>query len=227
MSNPRSSSKKRTDLINIILATLFHVVVIGVITVFAAREGMLGKKFKQIAVTIVPKQKVEQPKKPEAPKQKPPDETPPPKQPQENAQPRQAPSVTPPPVSPILVASAPPPPSIPASFDFTDGARPVQVSSDPMAIYKSLLEYTLHSSWSYPKDNKDHSIFCEVEVGVDPNGVLTVQTWKRPSGIEEWDSSVRKVFQDVHAVRRPPPPGFPKSVVVRFDLVARQIASAQ
>ena len=68
---------------------------------------------------------------------------------------------------------------------------------------------------------------AEVEVSVGPNGSIAVKDWKHLSGKRDWDASVRNVFQQVHAIRKPPPSGFPPSVVVRFDLIARQLASAQ
>src|SRR5438067_845710 len=60
--------KRNSSKINLTISVVFHSVLILVIFVFAAREGMLGKKLKELTVTMVPKEK-----KPEPPKEKPPE----------------------------------------------------------------------------------------------------------------------------------------------------------
>src|ERR1043165_422386 len=59
---------KNDSKVNLTISLIFHSVLIGAIFFFAAREGMLGKKLKEITVTMAPKEK-----KPEPPKEKPPE----------------------------------------------------------------------------------------------------------------------------------------------------------
>src|SRR5215831_9629969 len=58
--------KRNSSKINLTISLVFHSALILAVFFFAAREGMLGKKLKQITVTMVPKEK-----KPEPPKEKP------------------------------------------------------------------------------------------------------------------------------------------------------------
>src|SRR5262252_2287059 len=60
--------KKNSSKVNLTISAVFHGLLIAAVFFFAAREGMLGKKLKQITVTMVPKEK-----KPEPPKEKPPE----------------------------------------------------------------------------------------------------------------------------------------------------------
>ena len=221
---------------NITLSVIFHTFVIVALTVLAAREGMLGTTFKEIAVTIVPKE--------EKPKEEPKEEKPaeiakaaePTPQEEAKAEPvaeapkaEAKPQAAPPPrvAPPVLVASAPPPAAIPPSFRFSGGTRAVQTSTDPIAVYRSYVEYTLHTSWSYPREALDSSLYSEVEVLVDGGGALAVKGWKHRAGRKDWDDSVQKVFDQIPSLRRQPPAGFPKAVVVRFDLVNRSLASVR
>ena len=63
--------KRNSSKVNLIVSVVFHTLAIGAVFFFAAREGMLGKKLKQLTVTMVPKEK-----KPEPPKEKPPEPKP-------------------------------------------------------------------------------------------------------------------------------------------------------
>ena len=47
--------KPNSSKINLIVSAIFHSALVFVIIFFAAREGILGKKLKQITVTMVPK----------------------------------------------------------------------------------------------------------------------------------------------------------------------------
>src|SRR6185437_920805 len=58
----RNSSKA-----NLIISATFHSILVACIFYFAAKEGLLGKKLKQLTVTM------EKVKKPELPKEKPPE----------------------------------------------------------------------------------------------------------------------------------------------------------
>ena len=58
--------KRNSSKINLTISFIFHGLLILVVFFFAAREGLVGKKLKQLAVTMVPKEK-----KPEPAKEKP------------------------------------------------------------------------------------------------------------------------------------------------------------
>src|ERR1035441_2122562 len=60
--------KRNSSKINLTISFVFHGILILVVFFFAAREGLVGKKLKQLAVTMVPKEK-----KVEAPKEKAPE----------------------------------------------------------------------------------------------------------------------------------------------------------
>ena len=61
---PRNSSK-----VNLLISMAFHGVVVLGLLYFAARQGLLGKTIKKIAVEMVKEKKPEKPKEPEKPKQ--------------------------------------------------------------------------------------------------------------------------------------------------------------
>lgn len=209
---------KKASRVSVVISATFHLVLIGVILFFAAREGLLGKQLKKIAVTMVPKEKP-----PEKPKEKPPE----PRIPVEPAkmdQPRL--EQTPPPEGPKVAANAPPPSLAPSaappaatipSFDF-DGGKVVQTTSDPNVLYKGFVEWTLRAHWDRPEGMADENYVAEVELSVDPTGKVTEFDWVKGSGNPVWDGSVRKALQQTPSVGRPPPKGFPPKVLVRFDV---------
>ena len=59
--------KKNSSKVNLTISTIVHAALVGALVFFAAKEGLLGKKLKQLTVTMVAKEK-----KPEPPKEKPP-----------------------------------------------------------------------------------------------------------------------------------------------------------
>jgi hypothetical protein len=63
--------KKHAAKVSLIASLIFHVVVIGALAWFAAREGLLGKQLKTIAVSMAPKEKKPEPEKPKEPEKKP------------------------------------------------------------------------------------------------------------------------------------------------------------
>jgi periplasmic protein TonB len=206
------------------VSLVLHALIIGGLVFFAAREGMLGKQLKKIAVTMVPKEKP--PEKPkEKPPEKPPEKSPEPKAKEEPAK-VEAPKVAQaPPAEPRASAAAPPvlAPSVapPAAaipgFDF-EGGKIVESSSDPRVLYKGFVEYTLRSAWKRPEGVADANYIAEVEVALDPAGRITSSQWKKGSGDTAWDNSVRQVLAQTTSVGRPPPKGFPEKVLVRFDV---------
>ena len=60
--------KRNSSKVNLTISFIFHGILIVIVFFFAAREGLVGKKLKQLAVTMVPKEK-----KIEPPKEKPPE----------------------------------------------------------------------------------------------------------------------------------------------------------
>ena len=210
--------KRNSSKVNLTISFIFHGVLILVVFFFAAREGLVGKKLKQLAVTMVPKEK-----KPEPPKEKAPE--PKVEQPKTDQTPKMA--VAPPKVE---TATAPPPPAVDAApavapaaaslpaFEFSDGAKEVQTISDPNGIYKALIEHTLRSRWNRPEDLDDETYVAEIELSVDAKGKVTDYHWLKGSGNKRWDDSVKAVMAQTKTISRPPPKGFPQQFPVRFDV---------
>src|ERR1700742_457479 len=69
-SQPRK--KKNSSKVNLTISFVFHVLLVGVLLFFAAREGLLGKKLQKISVQMVKEKPPEKPKEPEPPKVEPP-----------------------------------------------------------------------------------------------------------------------------------------------------------
>jgi len=212
--------KRNSSKVNLVVSAVFHSFLIAGVFFLAAREGMLGKKLKEITVTMVPKAK-----KPEPPKEKPPE---PKAEPPKTAQtPRPMPVATPPPR--VLTATAPPPPaeaaplaapapvSLPA-FAFPDGAREVQSVSDPNALYKGLVEHDLRSHWQRPEELSDEIFVAEVQLCIDPAGRVSGSRWLKGSGNARWDDSVKTALAKTKTITRSPPKGFPDKFLVRFDV---------
>jgi outer membrane biosynthesis protein TonB len=217
--------KRNSSKVNLTISFIVHSLLIAGIFFFAAREGMLGKKLKELTVTMVPKEK-----KPEPPKEKPPEpkiETP---------KVAEAPRIAPPP----MTQTAPPPPPAPTvdappsvapaaavlpSFDFTDGAKSVQAISDPNGIYKALVEHALRSHWNRPEDMADDAFVAEVELSVEPTGKVGGYRWLSGSGDKRWDDTVKTALAQTKALSRPPPKGFPEKFTVRFDVESQRSES--
>jgi len=205
--------KRTTTKSSLTFSIVFHVILILVAFVFAAREGILGKKLKELTVVVVP------PKKPEPPKEKPPEpkvELPKPVEiPKPVEVPKTAPAPTP--VAAAPPAAAPPAASLPA-FDFSDGARAVDTTSDPVTLYKNYVEFTLRSRWNRPEDMADDAFVAEVQVAVDREGNIENYSWISGSGNQRWDDAVRAVFKSALNIGRTPPTNFPSGFIVRFDV---------
>ncbi len=216
--------QKRASRLSVVISVVFHAIIIGGLVFIAAREGMLGKELKKIAVTMVPKEKPPE----EKPKEKPPEEKPPVEEPKDEpppvAQPQEQPRITPPTATPPPAAAGPvaAPAAAPAAaalpaFDF-EGGKAVETVSDPNAIYKGYVEYTLRSRWSRPDGVDDARFVAEVELKLDATGRVLGTSWKKGSGHSAWDNSVRKALAETTTIGRPPPKGFPEQVLVRFDV---------
>jgi hypothetical protein len=210
---PRNSAR-----MNLLISLFFHGAILGALLYFAAREGLLGKQLRKIAVEIVKEKPPDKPKEPEKRKEEPPKvdvpkivEVPKVEPPKEMAQ-------TPPPNTGAAPPAMAPPSQDVGSFVF-DGGKAVETSSDPVQLYKGLLEYSLRSRWDRPEDMDDHDFVVEVEVSVDRKGQIANPVWKKGSGETRWDNSVRQAIAKTSGVSRPPPSNFPSRVVVRFDVV--------
>ena len=210
--------KSNSSKVNLTISFVFHGILILVVFFFAAREGMLGKKLKQLSVTMTRE------KKPEPPKEKPPEpKVEPPKTEQAAAkmnvpQPKVDTASAPPPAAGLVPpAAAPAAVSLPA-FSFDDGAKPVETISDPNAIYKALVEHSLRSRWNRPEDIADDTYVADIELNVDSKGRVADSRWLKGSGDKRWDDSVKTVIAQTKVISRPPPKGFPEKFVVRFDV---------
>lgn len=211
---------KRTSRLSVVISLVFHGIIIGALVFIAAREGILGKDLKKIAVTMVPKEKPAE----EKPKEKPPEPKPEIAEPKPDLpKPVIAPrtevakvAAAPPPATTAAPAAAPAAAALPA-FDF-EGGKAVETTSDPHIIYKGFVEYTLRSRWSRPEGVEDDNFVAEVEVALDRDGRIHGTIWQRGSGNVAWDNSVKKVLAETATVGRPPPKGFPENVLVRFDV---------
>lgn len=212
--------KRNSAKVNLTISLVFHGVMICALTFLAAREGMLGKKLKELTVTLAPKEK-----KPEPPKEKPLE--PKVEAPKVAEAPKQAvPTTTPTPAAPPPVASlaappsaAPPSASLPA-MEFYDGAKQVITTTDATVIYKSLVENSLRARWVRPDDISDDDFVAEIELSLDGAGKVAGYDWKRRSGNARWDDSVKQAVAATRTISRPPPKGFPAKFMVRFDVEA-------
>ncbi len=211
----RNSSK-----VNLLISFAFHAIIVLALVYFAAREGLLGKQLKKIAVEMVKEKPPEKPKEPERPKPEPPKVEPPKAEPPKVAA---APKVEKPRTEapPPSAVAAPPPVAPPAvdvpSFVF-EGGKAVETSSDPVQIYKGFVEYALRSKWNRPTDIADKDFVAEVEISVDRSGRVSNPDWKKTSGHSRWDESVRGALAATTSVSRPPPTNFPARILVRFDV---------
>lgn len=213
----QARKKRNSSKVNLAISFSFHAILILALVYFAARQGLLGKQLKKIAVEMVKEKKPpEKPKEPEKPK----DEIPKPEEPKI----AEAPKVvtprleSPPPSSADEAppAAAPPAAELP-SFVFEGGAT-VSSTSDPNTIYKGSLEYGFRSHWNRPTDMDDDSYVAEVEVAVSRDGQISNAKMIQSSGDQRWDDSVRKAIAAVKSLDHPPPANFPSRIIVRFDV---------
>src|SRR5277367_3672210 len=135
--------RKNSSKVNLLISAVFHGLIAVAVIYFAAREGYLGKTIKKIAVEMVKEKPPEKPKEPEKPKAEPP-----------KVEVAKAQTITPK-VEPPKEEVAPPPSSVPtvappvsdlAAFSF-EGGKAVETSSDPIQLYKGLVESTLRYNW--------------------------------------------------------------------------------
>jgi outer membrane biosynthesis protein TonB len=213
----RNSSK-----VNLLISLIFHTVIVAALIYFAAREGLLGKQLKKIAVEMVKEKLPEKPKEPEKPKDEPPKaelaKIEPPKvdaAPKVDAPKTDGPKAPP---TPGTAPSAVAPPAVEVPSFVFDGGKVVETSSDAVHLYKAFVEYSLRAKWKRPTDVADDNFVVEVEVSIARTGELRDPDWKRGSGNTRWDNSVRQAIAATKAVGRTPPANFPPRILVRFDL---------
>ena len=208
-SQPRK--KRNSSKVNLTISAVVHGLLIVGLIYFAARNGFLGKKLKEITVY-----KVEKEKPPEPPPQKkielPPDQPKPVDLPKVAEAPQQ--SAPPTATAPVVAPAA----SDVADFNFNDGAKAVNSESDPVQLYKGYIEYSLRSKWNRPENLPDDNYAVEVAVSVDKQGNLSEPRWLKGSGDPHWDASVKDVFKLVDHIDRRPPTNFPSQVTIRFDV---------
>ena len=203
--------KRNSSKVNLLISFVFHTTIVLVLIYVAAREGFLGKQIQKISVEMIKEKPPPKPKPPEKPKVEPPNlvEKKPVKQPKVT----EAPKTAPPPAAPTV---APPAAELP-SFTF-GGGRTVESSSDPVQLYKGLLEYAFRSKWDRPQNMHDDDYVAEVRIDVGRNGRISDPVLIRGSGNTRWDDSVRQAVAEVTKMDSAPPTNFPPQVVIRFDV---------
>ncbi len=208
--------KKKQSRVSFLVSIGLHVVLALGIFLLAAREGILGKKLREMTAVVVPAEKKEPVKPKEEPKPEVVKTEPKTEAPKATVAPAAVTSAAPPPVG----TAAAPPPAIGADFDFNDGAKAVQTTSDPQALYKQRVEYAFRSRWQKPDGLDDTGYVVEVEVAVSQDGAVTGTNWKKGSGDKKWDDTVRDALASTKSVGSKLPKGFPDRFLVRFDAVA-------
>lgn len=207
---PKNSSK-----VNLIISLGFHGLIIIALFYFAARGGVLGKGLQKLAVQMVKEKPPEKPKQPEKPKDEPPKV-----EPQKLAVTPKltAPKDVPPPSTTVAEAppvSAPPATEVP-SFSF-DGGRTVE-TADAVTVYKEQIQQSLKARWNRPENMQDDAFVAEVDIQVSKDGELSSPVWKKGSGNQKWDDSVKAALATTTSLPLPPPKNFPSRVLVRFDV---------
>ena len=206
----QARKKRNSSKVNLLISFTFHALIVVVGLYFAARGGLLGKQIQKISVEMVKEKPPEKPKVAEKPKVEPPKEAP---------KLAAAPKVEPP--KERAAGGGPPTVAPPAaelpSFVF-EGGKTVESSSDPVQLYKGLLEYAFRSKWDRPQNLHDDDYVAEVRVTVDRSGQISGVEWLKGSGNTRWDDSVRRAIAAVTKMDSAPPTNFPPSVVIRFDV---------
>jgi TonB family protein len=207
----QARKKRNSSKVNLLISFTFHALIVVVALYFAARGGLLGKQIQKISVQMIKEKPPEKPKVVEKPKAEPPKEAP-----KIVAAPKvEPPKETPPPAAgPPTVA--PPAAELP-SFVF-EGGKTVESSSDPVQLYKGLLEYAFRSKWNRPQNLHDDDYVAEVSVTVDRSGQISGVEWLKGSGNPVWDNSVHRAIAAMMKMDSQPPTNFPPSVVIRFDV---------
>ena len=205
LPHTQARKKRNSSKVNLLISFIVHTVIVAAAFYFAARQGFLGKQLQKISVQMVKEKPSERPKPPEKPKVE---------QPKVAAAPKVEPLKEAPPPAESQPTVAPPPAELP-SFVF-EGGKTVETSSDPVQLYKGLLEYTFRSRWDRPQNLHDDDYVAEVRVTVDRKGHISNVEWLKGSGNARWDDSVHQAVSEVTKMDQPPPTNFPPNVVIRF-----------
>src|SRR5690349_5508214 len=205
---------QKSSRLSVVISTVLHALIIAAVVYFAAREGMLGKQMKKIAVTMVPREKPVEPKPEEKKPEEKPEEKPPEPKPVEappkvvaTTAPPVAPTVSEPPAGTGDGGIAAPAAAYVPGFDFEGGRATGGDGTGPFGIYKGYVEYSLRSNWQRPENAADLNYVAEVEVSVDAEGRITSTEWKKGSGDVAWDNSVRQALAAITSIGRKPPKG--------------------
>ena len=207
----QARKKRNSSKVNLLISFTFHALIVVVALYFAARGGLLGKQIQKISVQMIKEKPPEKPKVVDKPKAEPPKEAP---------KIVAAPKVEPPKEAPPPAAGPPtvaPPAAELPSFVF-EGGKTVESSSDPVQLYKGLLEYAFRSKWDRPQNLHDDDYVAEVSVTVDRRGQISGVEWLKGSGNPVWDNSVHRAIAAMMKMDSQPPTNFPPSVVIRFDV---------
>jgi len=111
--------------------------------------------------------------------------------------------------------AAPPATELPSFY--VAGGRDV-VTGDAVSVYKGQIEASLKAKWNRPEDITDPSYVAEVDIQVDKDGNISNPVWKKGSGNQRWDDSVRAALAATKSLDLPPPKNFPSHVTVKFDV---------
>src|SRR5260370_276170 len=163
---PQTQPRRRrnSSRVNLLISFVFHSAIVVALVYFAAREGLLGKQLRKIAVEMVKEKPPEKPKEkePEKPKEEPPKpEAPKVAKAPKVELPKEAPQAPPPAAAIAAPPAVAPPPAEVASFAF-DGGKTVQSSSDPVQLYRGFVEYSMRARWNRPTDMADDFFVAEV-----------------------------------------------------------------
>jgi outer membrane biosynthesis protein TonB len=207
----QARQKRNSSKVNLLISFTFHALIVVVALYFAARGGLLGKQIQKISVEMIKEKPPEKPKVTDKPKVEPPKEAP-----KLAAAPKVEPPKEAPPSATAPPTVAPPAAELP-SFEF-EGGKTVESSSDPVQLYKGLLEYAFRSKWDRPENLHDDTYVAEVGVTVDREGEITGVEWLKGSGNPVWDNSVHRAIAAMTKMDSAPPTNFPPNVVIRFDV---------
>jgi hypothetical protein len=208
--------KKATAKTNVTISVVIHVLLFAGGAYWAAREGVLGSKLKELSVRMVPKEK-----KPEEPKKQ--EETL--KKAEEVKREIQTAKSTVPAQKlnlPAVVNAPAAPPPVAGGFTIGPGdlGDVGAGNGDAIGHYKQQVETALRLVWERPENIQDMSYVAEVEMRVDAKGKIAGYDWKKGSGNQRWDDSVKKAIASTKNISSAPPKGFPDKFTVKFDVTS-------
>ena len=171
---------------------------------------MLGKKMKSIAVTMISKSKPEEPAKPKVEQHR--VEVPNPIVPANQPKVQQNVQISSP---PSTISAAPAPVNLPL-VSFSDGAKEVLTSNDPIQLYKAYIEFLIKGKWEIPANKSFETM---VDININERGEILKTEVASDNGDVEWTRSIKNAISNVK-LSRLPPKGFPLKFKIRFDMVS-------